>query len=292
MPVDGAAAARVVLTLDGELHDPNQPLLHADDLAAVRGDGAFETLLVRKGRACVVEDHLARLANSARLLDLPAPDLGEWRAAIEMAAQEWGTAQEGVLRLVLTRGREQGGAPTAYLTVSPMSDRVDRVRREGVSAITLERGFSIDLAATAPWQLLGAKTLSYATNMAALRYAHTQGADEVIFVSAEGNVLEGPRSSVVIWLDGTFITPPAEHGILAGTTQRGLFRVARERGIECAYRPVRPADLIAAEGVWMLSSATLVARVHTLNGLALATSPVDRDLHDMVEAAVQPISAG
>ena len=40
----------MIVTLDGEIHPPGEPLLHADDLAAVRGDGMFETLLVRDGR--------------------------------------------------------------------------------------------------------------------------------------------------------------------------------------------------------------------------------------------------
>ena len=52
----------VLVTLDGVAHHPDEPLLCADDLAAVRGDGVFETLLVRDGRACLVEAHLQRLA--------------------------------------------------------------------------------------------------------------------------------------------------------------------------------------------------------------------------------------
>ena len=40
----------MIVTLDGGIHDPSQPLLFADDLAAVRGDGIFETLLVRAVR--------------------------------------------------------------------------------------------------------------------------------------------------------------------------------------------------------------------------------------------------
>ena len=65
----------VIVTLDGEIHRAGTPLLHADDLAAVRGDGIFETLLVRDGRACLVESHLQRLTQSAKLMDLPEPDL-------------------------------------------------------------------------------------------------------------------------------------------------------------------------------------------------------------------------
>ena len=65
----------IVVTLDGQLQDPQTPLLHADDLAVVRGDGIFESLLVRDGRPCLLEAHLGRLTQSARLMDLPAPDL-------------------------------------------------------------------------------------------------------------------------------------------------------------------------------------------------------------------------
>ena len=105
----------MIVTLDGGVHPPGTPLLFADDLAAVRGDGVFETLLVRDGGACLVEAHLGRLSHSAKLLDLPEPDLSAWRHAIGLAARQWtgDTADEGAMRLVYSRGRESGSAPTA-----------------------------------------------------------------------------------------------------------------------------------------------------------------------------------
>ncbi len=209
-----------------------------------------------------------------------------------MAAEEWGTEKEGALRLVLTRGRESGDKPTAFVMVGPVADRVRQVRESGLSVMTLERGFSVDLSARAPWQLLGAKTLSYATNMAALRYAANLGADDVIFVSSEGNVLEGPRSTVVIVRDRTLITPPPAQGILMGTTQRALFDVAGSARFDCRYETLRPADLIAADGVWMVSSVTLAARVHTLDGLTLPEPKVSGEFAELVERAIDSDSAG
>ena len=219
-------AERVLVTLDGVVRDPDVPLVHADDLATVRGDGVFETVLIRGGVACTVELHLARLARSAETLDLPCPDPGSWRSAIAVAVAEWGGDRDGIMRLVYSRGRESGGGPTAFLTVGPVPERVRTARRDGISVCTLARGFSVDLAGAAPWQLLGAKTLSYATNMAALRHAHSIGADDVIFISSEGFVLEGPRSTVLLARGRTLITPPADQGILPGTTQQALFEVA------------------------------------------------------------------
>ena len=282
-------AERVLVTLDGKVRDADQPLLHADDHAAVRGDGVFETVLVRSGRACVLEYHLERLAASAEALELPAPDLDRWRQVVETGVGEWGADAEGMLRMVLSRGRESGGAPTAYVTVGPVADRVAQARADGITAMTLARGHSIELSQTAPWQLLGAKTLSYATNMAALRFAERCHTDDVIFVSSEGRVLEGPRSTVVIMRDKTLITPPRSHGILAGTTQRALFEVAEDKGYTCEYAPLFPADLITAGGVWLVSSVTLAARVHTLDGLPLDEPAANAEFVAMVNLAVETI---
>jgi 4-amino-4-deoxychorismate lyase len=288
-----ASAPGVVVTLDGELHDPAAPLLFADDLAAVRGDGIFETLLIRDGRPCLLEAHLARLAHSARMTDLPEPDLPGWRAAVAAGVERWIAAggDEGALRLVYSRGRESGSAPTAYATIGELPARVAEARRKGVAAVTLARGLPSDCATEMPWLLAGAKTLSYAVNMAALRHAERCGAGDVIFVSSDGNVLEGPRSTVVIATDdgagGTALfTPPPWYPILRGTTQQALFEVARNKGYDCDYRTLRVADLVAAQGVWLVSSITLAARVHTLDGRLLPPSPVAADITELVDAAI------
>ena len=294
----------VVVTLDGDVCDPAEPLLFADDLAAVRGDGVFETLLVRDGRACLVEAHLRRLASSAAMSDLPEPDLATWRRAIHIAVGCWTsmTTGDGALRLVYSRGREigatageragvAGDATTAYLMINPVASRAAVVRRDGVSALLLERGLPASGVDGMPWLLAGAKTLSYAVNMAALRHAAGRGADEVIFVSSDGFILEGPRSTVVIATAGAdgrpcLLTPPPWYPILRGTTQQALFTVARARGYDCDYQALRPADLYAAQGVWLVSSIALAARVHTLDGRPLRSAALSAVVADLVEAAV------
>ncbi|MFC9993352.1 aminodeoxychorismate lyase [Nocardia sp. NPDC127526] len=296
---------RVLVTLDGAIRDPDAPLLYSDDIGVLRGDGIFETVLVRDGAACALELHLARLRRSAEALELAAPDLEAWRTAVQTAAKEWGAEREGLLRMVLTRGRDSehgatgkqsaikagdlaGAEPatTGYVLVLPVPERVKTARTEGVSVITLSRGISIDLAQEAPWLLLGAKTLSYATNMAALRFAQRMGADDAIFTSTEHRVLEGPRSTVVIARDNQLITPPARNGVLPGTTQRVLFTEAEKAGWECKYEPLFIADLITADSVWMLSSVTLAARVNSLDGLRMSAPDNAAEIAELVHRGV------
>ncbi len=287
-----ASTPAVVVTLDCQLHDPTTPLLYADDLAAVRGDGIFETLLVRDGRPCLLESHLGRLTQSAAMMDLPAPDLARWRAAVDVAVTRWVAdgGGEGVLRLVYSRGRESGSPATAFATIGALAPRVADARSAGVAAVMLPRGLSAEGTSDMPWLLAGAKTLSYAVNMAALRHAERHGAGDVIFVGSDGLILEGPRSTVVIATESggapALLTPPPWWPILRGTTQQALFDVARNKGYHCDYQPLRPADLFAAQGVWLVSSITLAARVHTLDGKALPAAPLADDIVELVDAAI------
>jgi 4-amino-4-deoxychorismate lyase len=283
----------VIVTLDGEVHPPGTPLLFADDLAAVRGDGVFETLLVRDGRACLIDAHLGRLSHSAKLIDLPKPDLSAWRHAIDLATKQWvgDTSDEAMMRLVYSRGRERGSAPTAYVMVNPVTDRIAAVRNDGLAAITLPRELPSAGVENMPWLLAGAKTLSYAINMAALRHADRHGAGDVIFVSSDGYILEGPRSTVVTATAGDdgnicLLTPPPWYPILRGTTQQALFAVARAKGYDCDYRALRVADLLAAQGIWLVSSITLAARVHTLDGQALPRASLTAEFAELVDAAI------
>ncbi|MGH3722906.1 MAG: aminodeoxychorismate lyase [Mycobacterium sp.] len=281
-------AVAVLVTLDGELHDPAVPLLHADELAAVRGDGAFETLLVRGGAVCKLDAHLERMAVSAASMDLSEPDSPAWRAAVEVGVKQWNSvsSDDAMLRLVYTRGRESGGDATAYLTIAPVPERSLLARRDGISVITLDRGLPAQPPQPLPWLLSGAKTLSYAINMSALRYAEREGAQDVIFVSSDGFVLEGPRSTVIVNSGDALITPYPEHGILHGTTQRALFEVAAADGIECRYEAVTPADLVAAQDIWMLASITLAARIHTLDGVTRPAGPLAAHLPELVDKAI------
>ena len=86
----------------------------------------------------------------------------------------------------------------AFATIGAVPARVADARSSGVAALTLARGLSAEGTTEMPWLLAGAKTLSYAVNMAALRHAERHGAGDVIFVGSDGLILEGPRSTVVI----------------------------------------------------------------------------------------------
>ncbi|KTS70335.1 branched-chain amino acid aminotransferase [Microbacterium testaceum] len=259
--------------------DPLGPALPLGELSAQRGDGVFESLGVVDGHAQEVGPHLDRLAHSAHLLDLPAPNAAQWRAAIARVAAEAGPG-ESVIKLILSRGIEEGSSPTAWVTLATAPENT-RARTEGVRVVTLDRGYQLDVPGRAPWLLLGAKTLSYAVNMAAIREAKRRGADDAVFVTTDGYVLEAPTASVILRLGDRFVTPEPAAGILHGTTQRSLFAHLAQRGFSPVYEPVLLSDLRTADAAWLLSSVRLAAPISAVDGVE---KTVDRDLTDELNA--------
>jgi 4-amino-4-deoxychorismate lyase len=245
----------------------DEPVVTAFDLGLGRGDGVFESVLVTGGRTPHLDAHLDRLARSAALLDLADPGAGAWRALVGAVTDTWPADTEGACRLFLTRGLGEGCPPTALALLAPVGADVLRQRAEGVSVVSLSYGLAADARAGAPWLLGGAKTLSYAVNTAALRHAHRLGADDVVFTSVEGQLLEGPTSTVVWAAGGVLRTPPLSTGILAGTTAARLFARAAEDGWPTAVEPGTVADLRAADAVWLVSGIRGAAVVHTLDGV-------------------------
>jgi 4-amino-4-deoxychorismate lyase len=257
--------------------EPGSGALAVNDFAPHRGDGVFETLAIIDGHVQEVEPHLGRLVNSARLTELPEPNLEQWRLIIARAAERVPATGEYALKLALSRGLDPGPKPTGWVNVTPGAD-FRAAREDGIRVVTLDRGVARGAGERAPWLLLGAKTLSYAANMAAIREAKRRGADDAVYVSSDGFVLEGPTSSVLARLGDMVVTPPPAAGILHGTTQRSIFGHLAERGVDAEYRDLTVDELLGADAAWLVSSVRMAAPIAAVDG-----APMRVDRHATAE---------
>ena len=98
--------------------------------------------------------------------------------------------------------------------------------------------------------------------MAALREAKRRGADDTIFVTSDGYVMEGPTSSVILRHGDVWSTPAPSGAILHGTTQMSLFEHLEASGRRTEYRDIPVAELETADAAWLVSSVRLAARHH------------------------------
>jgi 4-amino-4-deoxychorismate lyase len=262
----------VVAVLGVGLVDPTAPLVRVDDAGLTRGDGCFEGCRLRDGVLDKLDAHLARMARSAAALEIEF-DVEAWRALVAGAVAAWTEPGEAAVKLLLTRG-PPGASPTGFVAIGALPADYGRLRRDGLKVITLCRGTAADAFADAPWLLGGVKSLSYAVNMAAQREAARRGVDDVLFVSADGVVLEAPTGSVVWAIGHTLHTTPAgTTGILAGTTQRLLFDRAAAAGWSTAQTRAHVDELHAADVVWLIGSVRGPVDVIELDGMIRGRAP-------------------
>lgn len=261
--------------------DPAGAPIDVLDLGITRGDGIFETAGVNHGHPQAIDAHLARFARSAALLDLPAPKLDVWRRAVQEAIDAWGSQGHGAAKFILTRGVEGADVPTGWVYVWAEEPEGPVMRRDGIGVVLLDRGLRSDVAKTSPWLLAGAKTLSYALNQATLREAVRRGADDAVYTSTDGFLLEGPHASLVLRLGDEFITPGTDQGILKGTTQGDAFEWLSAHGRRVGARQVRIEEFGGADAAWLVSSVRCAVPINRVDGRPLG---VDRDVTDGLNA--------
>lgn len=245
------------------------PTISVLDSAAERGDGVFETFGVVNRHAQALDLHLERLKTSARLLDLPEPDVAELRQIVRATAASTGPTGEYSLKLVLTRGGPgTNGRPAAWIVLSDMPDYA-AARTEGLRVILLNKGYHSSLVTEERWLLFGAKHLSYAQHMAALREARRRDSEEVVFTTADGLLLEGPTSTLIIRHDDRLLTPDPGLGILHGTTQRDIFAHSENLGLRGSYDRFGRDALLDADAAWLVSSVRMSVPLTHVDGVEI-----------------------
>jgi 4-amino-4-deoxychorismate lyase len=250
----GVSGHRVVALLGRGVVEPDTAVLRATDIGALHADGVFETMHVRRGQAWLLDEHLARMTGSAARLELDLPDLGRLAELVAQALSSWPAQLEGALRLVCAHGGP------VFVTIAPVPELSRQVRRDGVTVVT----------APLPPLQAGVKSLSYAVNLVHLRRARSLGADDMLWVSSDGHLLEGPTSALV-WLTGaTLCTVPAEPtGILPATTAVWLRSQASALGWSAESRMITPGQLTQVDGAWLTSSVRGAVAIRSLDGAPL-----------------------
>jgi branched-chain amino acid aminotransferase len=220
---------------------PDEPVLRADDEGVLRGRAVFETLRVYDGRPFELHPHFDRLKASARKVRLPEPPLDQLQSLAHDALAAAGEPN-CVLRFLWT-------PDTGLALVSALPPDLEEIRA---------RGLRLNVCTWATGALAGAKSTSYAENIAAQAAAEDAGFDDALFVSPDGTVLEAPVSNVWFREGDRLLTPSLELPILAGVTRGVIVRLAELPVEEGAF----PLDrLLAADEVFLTSSVREVMPV-------------------------------
>jgi 4-amino-4-deoxychorismate lyase len=264
-----------LVQLERGLVPVDEPVLHVDDEGVLRGRAVFETLRVYGRRPFKLADHLSRLAASAERLRLPQPPPADFAVAA-MEAIAAAVHPDAMLRFLWTAGREHGGAPAGFALVSTLPPDLDALRA---------RGLRLGVVRWSPSALAGAKSTSYAANMAAQDEAVRSGADDALLVAPDDTVLEAPTSNVWFREGDRLFTPALTLPILAGVTRSALCELAPGLGYEIEEGVFALDRLLASDEIFLSSSVREVMPVTAVDGTEVARGPAAAALEAALRAA-------
>lgn len=247
---------------------------HASVAAVFEGVKAY---LAEDGRRLLVfrlDDHMRRLADSARICRLALPYTPEeiGRAALDLLRANECRGDTYLRPWVFPAGiiREQmvpADMPSEVVVDSwPFRARppADEGSRAAVSS-----WLRIGDASTPP----RAKAFSnYHNGRLAAIEARTNGHDWPILLNERHKVSEGPGSCVALVRDGTVITPSLTSGVLDSLTRATVLELLADLGVPTEVREVDRTELYLADELFFMGTAWEVLPIGTIDGLPVGDS--------------------
>jgi branched-subunit amino acid aminotransferase/4-amino-4-deoxychorismate lyase len=276
--------------VDGELLAADARHLSAFDRGFQLGDGVFETLRARAGRANELDEHLARLHHSAMGLGIPLaeeadPVIRAGIAGILRANDIDGPDGDASVRITVSRGTFRGRGllpvdervrPTVVIQTWPVAPP---------PADHLERGLHLIASRVRrdPENPLAAlKTTSRADYVYARLEARHAGADDALFLTLDGHLSEGTSANLFLVrgtrhaggsggtsAGGQLETPALACAILPGTTRSWLLGWAASAGLAPTETWLTTRDLLEADEAFVCSSVAGVLPVTRFEGEAI-----------------------
>lgn len=238
--------AYTICSKNGAIIPINDATVSIDNIEYAYGFGVYESIRVVRGKALFLEQHLDRLMQSAKMLELDHPfdhtKIAEWIAALIKRVE--GDALN--LKILLIGARD---AKDALLWIIPLAPYFPekKLYTRGASALT----FSYERFAP------HAKTLNMLGSYIAYRKAKKAGCYDALLLNKEGCITEGTRTNFFAIKDSTIISPPLEE-ILEGVTRLHVLEVAKKNGYTIEHRPIPLADLATFDGACITSTSSKI----------------------------------
>jgi branched-chain amino acid aminotransferase len=214
------------------------------------GWGIFTTIRVFEGVPFAFERHWKRLARDAERTHCPFPFRSETVREQLGAVLNANQVKEGCARIYAVynqvgfwRSTEDFPAVDLIIYSADLPSYSDRARL-GLR----EHG----RYAASP--LAGTKVTSWLMNVWSLYEAQREGFDEVVLLNERGEVAECTAANIFCVAGGRVVTPPLDSGCLEGVTRGVLMEIGPRSGVPVEERALVPADLYAADEVFISST--------------------------------------
>ena len=277
--------------INGELLDQEDAKISVFDHGLLYGDGVFEGIRVYGGEIFRCQEHVDRLWDSARAINLAVPIGKDELVSAMRDAMEANAITDGYIRVVLTRGAGTLGLdanlcedPQVIIIAATVKLYPQEYYEKGLEVITC--GTVRNLANAVDPRI---KSLNYLNNILAKIEAQRAGVREAIMLNARGMVAECTGDNIFIVKDGEVVTPPVSAGILAGVTRQVVLDLAREDGMAVAERDMSRYDVYTADECFLTGTAAELIPVVRVDGREIGDGkpgPVTNRLLEMFRKEV------
>ena len=271
--------------LDGQYLDEKDAKVSVFDHGLLYGDGVFEGIRVYNGRVFRLDEHLERLADSAKAILLVLPyTLDELREATLECCRLNGI-RDGYIRLVVTRGvGDLGLAHTkckrasVFIIAATITLYPEECYTQGLRAITAPT------RRTSPAALSPAvKSLNYLNNVMAKAEGMLADAQEVVMLNEQGYVAEGSGDNIFVVKKGRLYTPPVYAGSLGGITRHAVLELAAAAGLSVTETQLTRYDLFVADEFFMTGTGAEIVPVVWLDGRVIGDGTPGSVTRDMIQ---------
>ncbi len=268
---------------NGTLKPLDQITISPLDRGFIFGDGVYEVIPAYGGRLLRAREHFARLQRSMDEIQLANPhSIDAWITEVNRLLEHHPGDQSVYIQV--TRGvppkRDHviptGLTPTVFMMAGPLPTPSREMVEKGVACVT---------AKDFRWEKCHIKSTSLLGNVLARQVSADAGATETILFR-DGLLTEAAASNVFIVKDGVVAAAPQDNHILLGITYELLTDLAREGKLRFDIRPIREAEVRAADEIWLTSSTKEVLAVTTLDGKPVGAGvpgPVFRRMHALFQ---------
>ena len=261
---------------NGEFVDSESAVISVNDLIVLRGYGVFDFMRTYKRRPFYLEEHIARLENSARLINLEL----RWTSreifdAVMETMNKNPHHRESNIRIVCTGGISPDGVipqgnGKLIIMVTPKHDLPDWWYSEGASVI------SVNTERFLP----GAKSTNYLGAVMAQQEAKRQKAVEAIYVDRNNNIKEGTTTNIFFFKGDRMVTGKSD--ILSGVT-RGVVLKLTDSIFETELRDVSVREVEDFDEIFITASNKEIVPIVKFNDMKIADGRPGKNTKKIME---------
>ncbi|OMP68078.1 aminodeoxychorismate lyase [Domibacillus epiphyticus] len=216
------------------------------------GIGVFETFRTYDGKLFLLDEHIDRLNNSLRKLNIVFEFTREEVKQIIALLEEANGWKNAYIRLNVSAGEGNIGLQTKPYT---QPNIIAFQKSLGPAAsLAVKRGKWLETPRNSPEGGSRFKSHHYLNNVFGKREAGDDPGVEGLFLTESGYVAEGVVSNIFWMKKNTLYTPSVETGILDGVTRRFVMKIAGESGVNVEEGLYVPEVVESADEVFVTNS--------------------------------------